>query len=192
MTHATARPGQPGATLAQPATVAEPAADFSDALRVIRDYHAHLLALCDGLVQLVEQVGMQPPAGDFGLHARALQRALSSASARHHRDEELTLFPCVKYPPREDLQALLERLEADHVEIDLVWDWLAPLLQNTGCIDDHVQFSHVLRQYVQLVQRHIEAEEKHLLPVIERLLNPGQRARIGASMRRDRLACRAP
>jgi hemerythrin-like domain-containing protein len=40
---------------------------------------------------------------------------------------------------------------------------------------------------VQLLQRHIDNEEQTLLPVIEQLLTPDQRQRIGASMQRDRL-----
>jgi hemerythrin-like domain-containing protein len=62
-----------------------------------------------------------------------------------------------------------------------------PLLQDTGQVHDYSQFSHALQQFVQLLQRHIDNEEQTLLPVIEQLLTPGQRRRIGASMQRDRL-----
>jgi hemerythrin-like domain-containing protein len=62
-----------------------------------------------------------------------------------------------------------------------------PLLQDTGQVRDYRQFSHALRQFVQLLQRHIDNEEQTLLPVIEQLLTPDQRQRIGASMQRDRL-----
>jgi len=166
----------------------EPAADFSDGLAVIRDYHNHLLRLCDGLADLVEQIELQQPATSFMDRARQLRHDLMIAYALHHRDEEHTLFPCVKFASRQPLRDILGQLEADHLEIDLVWDWLAPLLQDAARVEDYAQLSHVLRQFVQLLQRHIDSEEQVLLPEIEQLLTAEQRERIGASMKRHRLA----
>jgi hemerythrin-like domain-containing protein len=166
----------------------EPAADFSDALLVIRDYHEHFLTLCEGLAQLIEQIELQAISGDFGVHARQLRQEFMAAFALHHHDEEHTLFPCVKHSSRHRLDEILRQLETEHLEIDLVWSWLTPLLQDTGQVHDFAQFSHALRQFVQLLQRHIYNEEQALLPVIEQLLTPDQRQRIGASMQRERLA----
>jgi hemerythrin-like domain-containing protein len=165
----------------------EPAADFSDALLVIRDYHAHFLALCEGLENLVEQIELQSINRDFGMLARQLRQKFMAAFALHHHDEENTLFPCVKHSSRHRLDEILRQLETEHLEIDLVWNWLTPLLQDTAEVHDYAQFSHALRQFVQLLQRHIDNEEQALLPVIEQLLTPDQRQRIGASMQRDRL-----
>jgi hemerythrin-like domain-containing protein len=165
----------------------EPAADFSDALRVIRDYHAHFLHLCEGLAQLVEQIELQAISGDFRTHARNLRHDFMAAFALHHHDEEHSLFPCIKHSSRQTLEEILRQLETEHLEIDLVWSWLMPLLQDTGQIHDYTQFSHALRQFVQLLQRHINNEEQALLPEIEQLLTLAQRQRIGASMQRDRL-----
>ena len=167
----------------------EPAVDFSDALRVIRDYHAHFLGLCEGLSQLVEQLELQAISGDFRMHARQLRHDFNVAFTLHHHDEENTLFPCVKHLSRHRLDEILLQLETEHLEIDLVWSWLMPLLQDTGQIHDHLQFSHALRQFVQLLQRHISDEEQALLPEIEQLLTPEQRQRIGATMQHDRLMC---
>ena len=166
----------------------EPAADFSDALRVIRDYHDHFLALCDGLAQLVEQIELQAISGDFGARARQLRHEFMASFALHQQDEEHTLFPCVQHTSPHRLDDILQQLETEHLEIDLVWEWLTPLLQDTGQVRDYAQFSHALRQFVQMLQRHIDNEEQALLPVIEQLLTPGQRQRIGASMRHTRLA----
>jgi hemerythrin-like domain-containing protein len=165
----------------------EPAADFSDALRVIRDYHAHFLGLCEGLAQLVEQIELQAISENFGMHARRLRHEFMAAFALHHHDEEHSLFPCVKHSSRQTLDEILRQLETEHLEIDLVWSWLMPLLQDTGQIHDYSQFSHALRQFVQLLQCHINNEEHALLPEIEQLLTPEQRQRIGASMQRNRL-----
>jgi len=165
----------------------EPAADFSDALLVIRDYHAHFLALCEGLGRLVEQIELQAISGDFGMRARQLWHEFMAAFALHHHDEEHTLFPCVKHTSRDRLDEVLRQLETEHLEIDLVWGWLTPLLQDTGQIRDFQQFSHALQQFMHLLQRHINSEEQSLLPLIEQLLTPDQRQRIGASMQRDRL-----
>jgi hemerythrin-like domain-containing protein len=165
----------------------EPAADFSDALLVIRDYHAHFFTLCEGLTQLVEAIELQAISEDFGAQARQLRQDFMAAFALHHHDEEHTLFPCVKHSSRLALDEILRQVEAEHLEIDLVWNWLMPLLQDTGQIHDYTQFSHALRQFVQLLQRHIDSEEQALLPEIEQLLTPAQRQRIGASMQHDRL-----
>ncbi len=165
----------------------EPAADFSDALLVIRDYHDHFLDLCDGLAHLVEQIELQSISGDFGMHARQIWHEFMTTFELHHHDEEDTLFPCVKHTPLHRLDKLLRQLETEHLEIDLVWSWLTPLLQDTGQVHDYAQFSHALRQFVQMLRCHIDNEEQALLPVIEQLLTPGQRQRIGATMQRDRL-----
>jgi len=165
----------------------EPAADFSDALLVIREYHEYFLSLCEGVTKLVEQIELQVVSDDFRMHAKRLRQAFMDAFALHHRDEEHTLFPCIKHSSRHRLDEILRQLETEHLEIDLVWNWLTPLLQDTGRVHDYTQFSHALRQFVQLLQRHIDNEEQALLPVIEQLLTPDQRQRIGASMQRDRL-----
>jgi hemerythrin-like domain-containing protein len=165
----------------------EPAADFSDALRVIRDYHTHFLGLCEGLAQLVEQIELQAISRDFGMQARQLRHDFVIAFALHHHDEEHTVFPCAKNAPLHRLDEILRQLETEHLEINLVWSWLMPLLQDTGQIHDYTQFSHVLRQFVQLLHRHINREEQDLLPEIEQLLTLEQRQRIGASMQRNRL-----
>jgi len=178
--------------MSQLAHFTEPAADFSDALSVIRDYHTFLLDLCDGLAQLVEQIELQQPNDNFTEQARQLRHDLMIAYALHHRDEEHTLFPCVKYTSRQTLVDFLAQLEADHLEIDLIWDWLAPLLQDIQRIDDYAQLSHVLRQFVQLLQRHIDSEEQVLLPEIEQVLTMEQRERIGASMKQHRLGGGTP
>jgi len=171
----------------QHSSYTEPAADFSDALLVIRDYHEHFLSLCEGVTELVEQIELQAITGDFGMHARQLWREFMAAFALHHHDEEHTLFPCVKHSSRHRLDEILRQLETEHQEIDLVWGWLTPLLQDTRQVHDYAQFSHALRQFVQMLQRHIDNEEQALLPVIEQLLTPDQRQRIGASMQRGRL-----
>ena len=165
----------------------EPAADFSDALLVIRDYHAHFFALCEGLAQLVEEIELRAISVGFSTRARQLRHDFMVAFALHHHDEEHTLFPCVKHSSRLVLDEILRQVEAEHLEIDLVWNWLMPLLQDTGQIHDYTQFSHALRHFVQLLQRHIDSEEQALLPEIEQVLTPAQRQRIGASMQRDRL-----
>jgi hemerythrin-like domain-containing protein len=166
----------------------EPAVDFSDALLVIRGYHAHFLTLCEGLAQIIEQIELQTVSRDFGTYARQLRHEFMAAFALHHHDEEHTLFPCVKHTSRHRLDEIMQQLETEHLEIDLVWSWLMPLLQDTEQVHDYDQFNHALRQFVQLLQRHIDNEEQALLPVIEQLLTPEQRQRIGASMQRDRLA----
>jgi len=165
----------------------EPAADFSDALLVIRDYHTHFFTLCEGLAQLVEEIELRTISDGFGEHARQLQHDFVTAFTLHHHDEEHTLFPCVKHSSRRVLEEILQQVESEHHEIDLVWNWLTPLMQDTGQIHDYTQFSHALRQFVQLLQRHIDSEEQTLLPELEQLLTPAQRQRIGASMQRDRL-----
>ncbi|HYQ70875.1 MAG TPA: hemerythrin domain-containing protein [Gammaproteobacteria bacterium] len=166
----------------------EPAADFSDALRVIRDYHDHFLALCEGLAQLVEQIELRSISKDFGMRARELRHEFMTSFALHHQDEEQTLFPCVQHASPHRLDDILQQLETEHMEIDLLWNWLTPLLQDTRQVHDYAQFSHALRQFVQMLQRHIDNEEQALLPVIEQLLTPVQRQRIGASMHRTRIA----
>ena len=112
----------------------EPAADFSDALLVIRDYHAHFFALCEGLAQLVEEIELRAISVGFSTRARQLRHDFMVAFALHHHDEEHTLFPCVKHSSRLVLDEILRQVEAEHLEIDLVWNWLMPLLQDTGQI----------------------------------------------------------
>ena len=165
-----------------PSEFNEPVADFSDGLGVIRAYHQSILGFCEGLSDLVEQIELGAIQDNFGQLARQIHQNFITANDRHHQDEELALFPCLTQARAAPIAPLLEQLEEDHGELELMWAYLAPQLQDTARVRDFALFSKAMQQFVQRLRCHIEHEEEQLLPVVERLLSHEQRRQIGASM----------
>ena len=164
----------------------EPVPNFNDALAVIRAYHVRMLELCRDLTALGEQVELNKVESGFDEAARLVYHYFTTATGLHHRDEEQTLFPRLTRTSSRLMNPMIERLEEDHVEIEGVWDQLAPLLRQPGSIEDKAFFVKAAYRFAQLLRWHIEREEDNFLPEAEKFLSMEQRQLIGAEMARNR------
>ncbi len=166
--------------------ITEPAPDFDDALAVLRGYHRVMLDLCDSLKELSRQVEFDKKGSDFNTITRTVYHYFVVATELHHRDEEQALFPQLVSSSSTLMAPMMERLEEDHVEIEQVWNFLAPLLMSPETIDNSGNFCKAAHRFAQLLQWHIEREEDNFFPEVEKILSMEQRCAIGAEMAKHR------
>jgi len=126
-----------------------------------------------------------------GLHvlpalAAVLERACASAAATlqlfddivlaHHADEERELFvsvqrSCRDWSEAQQVQALVERLTADHRRIENLWAKIRPAVAHTAAGKVHGQpFDRDVERLVQLYAEHAKLEDEVFLPLADRIL----------------------
>ena len=107
---------------------AEPQADHEHPFEWLRACHDRVERTLDLLQRLVAHVdghGADTPAVQA---AAQVQRYFDRAAPLHHEDEERHVFPCVRAMCDARLNALVQRLQADHVAMADDWAQLRPVL----------------------------------------------------------------
>lgn len=167
-----------------------PAADFDHPLDMLDACHQRIrrhCALMERLGAHLQSRGIDAEACDA---ARTVIRYFDRAGPDHHRDEEEDLFPALERlstgTARAAVDTLLALLRRDHGELERHWaEMRAPLHELTEGRDavlDRVAVAAFSATY----ERHIQLEERRLLPLARTVLGPGEITRLGASMARRR------
>lgn len=158
-----------------------PAPDFNDPLGLLAACHQRILGFCDLLERLgpwIDANGLDKEALDS---ARSVMRYFSSAAQLHHDDEELDLFPLLR--DDEALNALLNRLQQEHRELERHWAGLAKQLDALLRHDfDGEAYSAAMKPFCAAYRQHIRDENDTLLPRAGEWLSEGQRMALGRSM----------
>jgi len=165
----------------------EPVPGFDDAIAVLHGYHTVMLNLCSTLRGLAKQVEFDSKESSFNTDAVNLYNYFMVATELHHRDEEKVLFPCLAPSSSLLISPMMVRLEEDHEEIEQVWEFLAPLLDEPESIvhestDRCKDFVKASNRFAQLLQWHIEREEENFFPEVEKILSQKQLRTIGEKM----------
>lgn len=154
---------------------------FDEPVGVLRACHARIERHCTTLLKLPEHLRRAGCDGEAREAARRIVRYFSSAARDHHHDEEQDLFPILRgLDP--DLAEAIDRLEAQHGEMEAQWNVLAPQLRTPGTIADIDAFESLALRFVQAYRRHIETEEQDILARADVLLTAAQKHRIGTGM----------
>lgn len=113
-----------------------PAAGFDQPLELWLACHDRVRRMTGLLERLREHVAHIGADDAARVTATTIRRYFVEAAPRHHQDEEVDLFPLLrrrlpeKAPGRAaQVNATIERLEADHVALGKVWDRLLPVLE---------------------------------------------------------------
>jgi len=167
-----------------------PSADFEHPLDMLDGCHGRVRRQCTLLRKLAAHVRFKGTDGEAKDVAAFLLRFFDTSAANHHRDEEDDLFPALEhYAPSLELnavRALLFRLRADHEKLDKRWADMRPRLaamsegREGGLTEDLAQ------RFEDTHLRHIEFEERELLPLARRVLPKDAVSRLGTSMSRRR------
>ena len=119
-----------------------------------------------------------------------MMRYFDTAARQHHADEEDDLFPAlIESMAGSDaicLREIIDGLKADHRALEACWRHLRGTLERIAAGE---QVSLVVDDVEALAvryERHIEREEKELLPMAARLLSDEELARVGRAMRARR------
>jgi hemerythrin-like domain-containing protein len=158
---------------------------FDDPLALLRACHSKMLAHCDLLDALVQQVR----AGEQGDAARKaaqdIIRYFSGSAPLHHRDEEEDLFPRIN---RQSLRIaeLVHNLKREHQELDSLWAAVLPELQripDDGFSDD---LQAAAARFCELTRQHINRENRELLPLVASSLSTQELGYVGEAMAQRR------
>lgn len=112
-------------------------------------------------------------------------RFFARGAARHHEDEELSLFP--RLARVSELAPLLATLEAEHRTHDAVYAELAALVDSFPSdvgpeLADEARLTALAHRLSEVYRAHIEREERELFPAARRALDAGACAEIAEEM----------
>lgn len=159
-----------------------PAPGPDDPLGMLRACHQRMAEHCALLERLLEQPAAAGPDDEAIAAAARVLRYFSTAAMDHHQDEELGLFPLLA---ELDLAAgLIERLRAEHPELEQAWGGLQPLIESVtlGRAVDPVELRRQALPFIEAYRRHLDLENAELLPLAEQWLSAAQKRRLGADM----------
>ncbi len=110
------------ATVASPLALHRgPAVGFEEPFEMLGACHdrvERMLALLERLAAHLPAHGADAQAADA---ARDVMRYFDQAAPKHHEDEERHVFPVLRASGRPELEALAERLHADHLRMAEAW-----------------------------------------------------------------------
>lgn len=132
--------------------------------------------------------------------AQDVLRYFDLAAPLHHQDEELHVFPVLLAGPDAALHALVRKLQAEHVQMDLHWQAArAVLLAITGSTDDAIKDAHaicsppgrlllhphqvqILNDFAALYGQHMDDEEQTVYPASRAILSEAAQGAMGHEM----------
>ena len=170
-----------------------PAEKFEAPLGKFSACHHRTERECASLKHVVAHVVVRGADSEARTTAAAVMRYFDGDARHHHADEEEELFPAlleaVGGSDAVCLRELTESLAADHCRLSALWQRLRAALQRVvegetvavaSCLSCDVE------AFISLYERHIEREERELLPMAARLLSDSDLDRIGRAMRARR------
>jgi hemerythrin-like domain-containing protein len=162
-----------------PAATDEPLVNFSQ---------CHI-AITRQLQALAELPPLLEPAARARRIARETVAFFRAAVHEHHAEEESDLFPAVlnsarSGPEREQVQSIVDRLVAEHRQVEAMWSRLEPALQTVAKGHDGDVDAAAVQRLVDTYLGHARYEEQEFLPLAQTLLGrDGNRmAALGLSM----------
>ena len=162
-----------------------PAVGFEQPFAMLEACHERVLrtlALLDRLRAHVHQHGAD---ADARQAARDVLRYFDIAAPLHHQDEELHVFPLLLAQAGPEVQALVQRLQQDHLAMTA--DWAAarvPLraLADAAAAAFTPEDDAALDRFAQRYAGHITAEEGTAYPAAVALLAPATLVAMGQEM----------
>ncbi|MDB5743282.1 MAG: hypothetical protein JWR68_1597, partial [Polaromonas sp.] len=122
--------------------------------------------------------------------AARLLRFFDTTVARHHAHEERLLFPALLEAMAGSdavcLRELTRGLADEHRELDAAWRRLRGALVRIAAGEPASLAPDAVDALAMLYRRHIECEDKELLPMVARLVADDELLRIGRAMREGR------
>ncbi|WP_017941594.1 MULTISPECIES: hemerythrin domain-containing protein [unclassified Thioalkalivibrio] len=158
---------------------------FQQPIELLRACHRRILNSLDILERLPAHLAEKGADEEARTAAQRVLNYFHEAAPNHHADEDQDLFPvlrqhCGHPESHPQLCEWLDRLTAEHDEIETGWDRLEPALESIahGKVTDLTGAEAWIRQY----RIHLDLEERAVLPFAEHLLGPDERRTIGAAM----------
>ena len=167
-----------------------PTAGFEVPLEMLSACHHRIERQCETLRRLVEHLGIHGADADARSAAQGVLRYFDSSALHHLADEEEDLFPALLESMAGSdavcLRELTQGLIAEHRELESRWRRLRLALERVVRGEDGSLVAADVEAFADGYARHLEREERELLPMAERLLGDEELARVGRAMRERR------
>ncbi|MGQ0578409.1 MAG: hemerythrin domain-containing protein [Betaproteobacteria bacterium] len=139
------------------------------AIGLIQDEHRSLAAVVQAAEFLVRKYLRESKTPDFKLLHAMLYYIREFPERRHHPKEDKVLFAKLKARTSE-ADAVIADLEQEHARGGQMLNALTVALSNweAGASQGAMEFEAALNRFADFYWRHMEKEEKHVLPVAER------------------------
>lgn len=146
-----------------------------------------------GITRQLQALASLPPLLEPAAQARWIARDtvafFRDAVQEHHAQEEQELFPAVlasatRGPEREQVQVMVDRLAAEHRQIESMWSRLEPSLRAVGKGQDGNVDAAAVQRLVDTYIAHAGYEEQEFLPLSQTILgrNGNHMAALGMSL----------
>ncbi len=163
-----------------------PPGGFSGPVALWLACHQRLEGVCGLLRRFGRHVADFGPDEASRTAAEGLRRYFNAAARRHEDDENLDLFPRtverLRGRRRATVQALMQRLQDDHLAANRLWqpldEQLAEIQQGGRARPDTTAIDRLVEQFL----AHRKAEEEALLEIVHTALQPDDLKAIAAAM----------
>ncbi|MBA4176947.1 MAG: hypothetical protein C0505_10380 [Leptothrix sp. (in: Bacteria)] len=166
-----------------------PAAGFEQPFEMLQACHERVQRMLALLLRLADHLATQGADADARQAARDVMRYFDHAGPAHHEDEERHLFPPLLEKGDAALQALVRRLQQDHVAMSAAWREVRADLADIetgdwrrGPIGRLAEARRRWQAYADLYAAHIDAEEGQAYPAAQRLLPASALRTMGQEM----------
>jgi hemerythrin-like domain-containing protein len=166
------------------------AVGFEAPLEMLAACHQRIEQQCDTLRRLVAHLARHGADEAARAAAGGVIRYFDTAAVSHHADEEVDLFPAlVESMAGSDPVCIREMtgvLSAEHRRLEALWRDLRVELEDVVAGRGASLDGAGVEAFTSFYARHVEREEKELLPMASRLLGDDELERIGRAMRERR------
>ena len=163
-----------------------PGAGFDQPVEMWLACHERVQRFAALLSRLAEHLTRQGADEDAQVTAVSIRRYFNEAAPRHHEDEEVDMFPRLRerLDSERDKTVLdvLEQVEADHLEMAGLWKRLDAALAEVSRGERVALEQSLIDRFATLYRHHIDAEERVVLPALEKTLGRDDWQAIGRSM----------
>ena len=156
-------------------------------LEMLSACHGRIEAQCATLRRLVPHLLVHGVDEEARTAATRVMHYFDTAAMHHHADEEDELFPAlIESMAGSDaicLREMIDGLKTDHRALEACWQQLRGILERLAAGECVSLVADDVEALAVRYARHIEYEEKELLPMAARLLSDADLARVGRAMR---------
>lgn len=164
-----------------------PAAASASPLAMLSACHHRIEAQCATLRRLVPHLLARGVDDEARAVANKLIAFFDTAAMQHHADEEEHLFPAlIESMAGSDaicLRQMVDGLTADHRTLEACWQHLRGVLERIAAGECVPLLADAVEVLAAGHERHMQREERELLPMAARLLSDEDLARLEHAMR---------
>jgi len=167
-----------------------PAAGFEQPYEMLAACHERVQRSLDLLGRLVAYIGDKGHDLQTRSAAADVLRYFDLAAPLHHQDEELHVFPLLLAQGDTSLQATVQRLQADHRQMETLWAEVRQALlrwREPGCEEEpSAETLDAVARFRGIYAGHIEAEEGLVFPAARATMDADALQAMGREMQARR------